>query len=152
MLTDKQVKAAKGRPEAYKLADQAGLYLVAVEDFVEWMVGYSSSHSRRFSTPTTHGLPDSRFTLKDRKVWCAAFSHLVSPVNSKSRMKTERACPMGHGGVLRGCHVGASGVQIIERVGNEQCRAVHHRPIEEALGIGDCEINVALPSGQPVIA
>ena len=51
MLTDKQVKTAKGRPEAYKLADQAGLYLyVSPSGAKSWRYDYRVTGRRHTLT------------------------------------------------------------------------------------------------------
>ena len=55
MLTDKQVKTAKGRPEAYKLADQAGLYLyVSPSGAKSWRYDYRVTGRQRWPRLSEH--------------------------------------------------------------------------------------------------
>ena len=50
-LTDKRVKTAKGQPEAYKLADQAGLYLyVSASGAKSWRYDYRVAGRRHTLT------------------------------------------------------------------------------------------------------
>ena len=51
MLTDKQVKAVKGRPAPYKLVDKAGLYLyVAPSGAKSWRYDYRVAGRRHTLT------------------------------------------------------------------------------------------------------